>query len=36
MVSQQHDGVFIVYLLLLLSQDGVDPPYERVATVFLQ
>jgi hypothetical protein len=36
MVSQQYDVVFIVYLLLLLSQDGVDPPHERVATIFLQ
>jgi hypothetical protein len=36
MVYQQHDGVFIVYLLLLLLQDGVDPPHKRAATVFLQ
>jgi hypothetical protein len=35
MVYQQHDEVFIVYLLLLISQDGVNPPHERVVTVFL-
>jgi hypothetical protein len=29
MVFQKHDGIFILYPLLLLSQDGVDPLHER-------
>jgi hypothetical protein len=33
---QQHDVMFTLHLWLLLSQDGVNPPHERVMSVFLQ